>query len=78
MSEKILTLPKEDAVFIYPSEIDERFNGTITVWENEKLIGFVLYNDDWIFIKGILYYSYHDNLVSLIKNYPNYKFKVNL
>lgn len=79
MSEKILTLPKEEAGFIYPSEIDERFNGTISIWENEKLIGFVLYNDeDWIFIKGVSYYSYHDDLVSLIKHYPNYKFKVNL
>ena len=66
-----ITDEDEEAGFIYPSEIDEQFNGTISVWENEKLIGFVLYNDeDWIFIKGVSYYSYHDDLVSLIKHYP--------
>ena len=46
MSEKILILPKEDAEFIYPYEIDYNFKGTISAWENNKLIGFIFHNDE--------------------------------
>ena len=80
MNEKILTLPKENTEFIYPHEINHNFKGTISAWENDKLIGFIIYNDDdeWIFVKGIEYEGWYSTLEEILKNYSNYIFKVNL
>ena len=79
MSEKILTLPKEEAGLIYPNNINYNFEGTISAWENNKLIGFIIYNDnnDWIFIKGVNYEGCYNTLEKILKKYPQYEFKVN-
>lgn len=79
MSEKILILPKEDAKFIYPYEIEYSFQGTISAWENNKLIGFIICNDEneWMFIKGIEHEGWYDTIEEIIKKYPQYQFKVN-
>ena len=79
MSEKILILPKEDAEFIYPYEIDYNFKGTISAWENNKLIGFIFHNDDdeWIFVKGVEHEGWYGTIEEIIKDYSQYQFKVN-
>ena len=79
MSEKILILPKEDAEFIYPYEINYNFKGTISAWENNKLIGFITCNDDneWVFIKGTEYEGWYETIEEIIKKYSQYQFKVN-
>ena len=79
MSEKILILPKEDAEFIYPYEIEYSFQGTISAWENNKLIGFIFCNDEneWIFMKGIEYEGWYETIEEIIKKYSQYQFKVN-
>ena len=78
MSEKILILPKEDAEFIYPYEIEYTFQGTISAWENNKLIGFIFCNDDeWVFVKGVEHEGWYGTIEEIIKDYPQYQFKVN-
>ena len=80
MSEKILTLPKEKTGFIYPSEITNDFQGTISAWEHNKLIGFIIYNgeNDWVFVKGIDYEGWHNTIEEILKKYSQYEFKVNI
>ena len=78
MSEKLLILPKEEAGFIYPSDIDCTFCGTITVLENNELIGFIYYNDeDWVFVKGIDQIGWFETLEEILKKYSQYQFKIN-
>ena len=75
MSEKILILPKEDAEFIYPYEIDYNFKGTISAWENNKLIGFIFHNDDdeWIFVKGVEHEGWYGTIEERAKKANYYK-----
>ena len=78
MSEKILIIPKKESNYIYPSDIGFEFYGIITVWESDKLIGF-LCNDgisEWNLIEGVSYIDSNENLDYFIEKYPNYTFKV--
>ncbi len=76
--EKLIQLPNKESQIVSPRDITSDFQGVITVWEKNELVGFVYCNDDeWCFILGIEYITSDDNISYFLEKYPNYVFKLN-
>ncbi len=76
--EKLIQLPNKESQIVSPGDITSDFQGVITVWEKNELVGFVFWSeDDWSMIIGVNYDTSDDNISYFLEKYPNYVFKLN-
>lgn len=77
--EKIIKIPEAKSSIISPGDVSNTINGTITVWKEDLLIGFVFQEDDyWNLIDGIKLMDSDEELTQLVYRHPKLTFKLNI